>query len=145
MARKDEVGRCSIIRRVEIGANDQAAGSREDSTVQQRGNAMNEPQDKSWDRHAALDMAAVRALIERLQPGEMLKYDQTDDCDPYYARVVLGRTYGEDREIECVSICDLPQCSVSAMIDDMIAAGELEETSFCSHWAKPISPILEKD
>ena len=33
---------------------------------------------------------------------------------------------------------------VSAMIDDMIAAGEFEATSFCSHWAKPSNPTFKK-
>ena len=39
---------------------------------------------------------------------------------------------------------DWTQRLLAATIDDMIAAGELEETSFCWHWTKPTSPAFEK-
>ena len=78
----------------------------------------------------------LKAMIDRLQPGEMLRFDTVGDggC---YARIVPGRGHEDDETLERLWIGEDDWNDTSPMIDGMVKRGELAETDYCSTWQKP--------
>ena len=94
----------------------------------------NEPQ-----THEEIDAAAaeaIRAMIGRVEPGQMLRMTEAEPGRFIYARIVPGHMQGQDKVIERVFV-DETFNGPSNAIDQMVELGELLETSFCSHWKRP--------
>jgi len=81
--------------------------------------------------------AAVRALIDRLQPGDMLKMGEQAVARYFYDRVIPGKTPGQDKYLERISPDYEVMHEIQMMIVDMVKAGELAETGYRWHWTKP--------
>jgi hypothetical protein len=95
----------------------------------------NEPQ-----THEQIEAAAgeeIKAIIGRLEPGQMLRMTDAEPGTFIYARIVPGEAYWQDKVIERVFVDEDFTAGPRNVIDRMVASGELLETSFCSHWKRP--------
>jgi hypothetical protein len=83
--------------------------------------------------------AEARALIDRLQPGELLASDYENDSY-YYARLIEGPS-GRGKIIERCYISDSGPGGVFDRISHELEArterGELAYGPYCSHWQLP--------
>lgn len=86
-----------------------------------------------------VDAAAdrVRAMIGRLEPGQMLRMGDTEPGTFIYARIVPGEAYWQDKVVESVLVDEDFLDGPRKVIDQMVQSGGLLETSFCSHWKLP--------
>jgi hypothetical protein len=81
--------------------------------------------------------AAVRALVERLQPGETLKMGEQAVARYFYGRAIPGKTAGRDKYLERISPDYEVMHDIQMMIEDMVKAGDLDATDYRWHWTKP--------
>jgi hypothetical protein len=91
--------------------------------------------DEARERLPALGTTETMAMIERLQPGELLKMDDNDG-NFYYARSIPGKHFSGDKILERTWPSDKGVNQISAIIDGMVESGKLD-LPYCSHWQKP--------
>ncbi len=88
--------------------------------------------------------AEIRALIDRLQPGELLAVDYENDSY-YYARLIEGPS-GRGKIIERRYVGDATgpgsvfDC-ISHELEARTERGELAYGPYCSHWQLPSEPM----
>jgi len=81
--------------------------------------------------------AAVLALIERLQPGEMLKIGERAVAQYSYDRVIPDKTPSQDKYLERIWPDYEVMHEIQMMIEGLMKAGDLVETGYRWHWSKP--------
>jgi len=91
-----------------------------------------EPQKSNADQ-----TAGVRALIDRMEPGELLHLGEHPVAQYFYARLIPGKTSDRGKYIECLSPNFEALQQIQNMIENMVTAGELVETGDQWTWTLP--------
>jgi hypothetical protein len=87
--------------------------------------------------------AEIKALIDRLQPGEMLEwdFDTNDEMDLLLMRVRDG---GPRKRIETIRLPYEASDIASRVIEQLVASGKLDPGPYCSTWVRPFLPEVAK-
>ena len=89
------------------------------------------------DEISAAAAEDVRAMIGRLEPGQLLQMDYVGEGDFVYARIVPGQASEKDKTVERILVNEDYTAGPRQLLDHMVRSGELLETDFCSCWKRP--------
>jgi hypothetical protein len=95
------------------------------------------PNEAQTQEQIAAAADGIKSMVDRLEPGQMLRMTDAEPGTFIYARIVPREAYWQDKVIGRVFVDEDFLDGPRKVIDQMVQSGELQETCFCSHWKRP--------